>query len=201
LYPLQRKNATFELSGAQQVAFEQLKAALISAPIQGMPTGNGTFYLDKDASDTGLGAVLPDDQNGTGVVIAYASRTLTKPEVNYDVTRRELLAVIFGFKTFRQYLLGRHFFVRSDKAGLQWLRSTPEPMWQLARWLAFIEQYFFTVVYRKGTQHGNADGLSRRPREDVAESETRGTPPKPKKIVRSRRERPDPLNNSRATAA
>ena len=94
-----------------------------------MPTGNGTFYLDTDASDTGLGAVLSEDQNGTDVVIAYASCTLTKPEVNYDVTRRDLLAVIFGLKTIRQYLLGRHLFVRSDHAGT----STPEPMGQLAR--------------------------------------------------------------------
>jgi len=50
----------------QQVAFEQLKAALILAPI----LGNGTFYLDTDASNIGLGAVLSDDQNGTEVVIA-----------------------------------------------------------------------------------------------------------------------------------
>jgi len=48
-----------------------------------------------DASDTGLGAVLSEDQNGTEAVITYASRTLTKPEVNYYVTRRELIAVIF----------------------------------------------------------------------------------------------------------
>jgi len=50
----------------------------------------------------GLVAVLSEDQNGTEVVIEYTSSTLTKPEVNYDVTRHQLLAVIFGFKTFRQ---------------------------------------------------------------------------------------------------
>jgi len=76
--------------------------------------------------------------------------------------------VVFGLKTFRQYLLGRHFSVRTDHAALPLLRRTPEPIGQLARWLAFIEQYSFDVVYRKGAKHTNADGLSRRPSNEDA---------------------------------
>jgi len=74
-----------------------------------MPQDDGTFYLDTDSSDKGVGAVLSQEQNGREVVLAYASRTLSKPERNYDVTRRELLAVVFGLKAYRQYLLGRQF--------------------------------------------------------------------------------------------
>ena len=84
-------------------------------------------------------------------------------ETNYDVTKRELLAVIFGLKAYRQYLLGRSFVISTDHSALQWLRRTPEPMGQLARCLTFIEQYRFEVTHRPGTKHGNADGLSRRP--------------------------------------
>ena len=65
--------------------------------------------------------------------------------------------------TFRQYLLGRGFVVRTDHAALQWLRKTPEPMGQIARWLTFVEQYDFEVIHGAGSKHGNADGLSRRP--------------------------------------
>ena len=36
----------------------RLKDALISAPILGVPRDEGTYLLDTDASDTGLGAVL-----------------------------------------------------------------------------------------------------------------------------------------------
>ena len=163
LYKLQKKNAPFVWGKPQQDAFDRLKEMLISAPILGMPTDTGQFYLDCDASDVGLGAVLSQNQDGAEVVIAYASRTLSRPESNYDVTKRELLAVVFGLKVFRQYLLGRNFVIRMDHSALQWLRQTPEPMGQLARWLTFIKQYRFEVVHRPGAKHGKADGLSRRP--------------------------------------
>ena len=163
LYKLHKKNAPFVWGKPQQDAFDVLKAMLVSAPILGMPTEVGKFYRDCDASDVGLGAVLSQKQDGAEVVIAYASRTLSKPESNYDVTKRELLAIIFGLKTFRQYLLGRSLVIRTDHSALQWLRRTPEPMGQLARWLTFIEQFQFEVIHRPGVKHGNADGLSRRP--------------------------------------
>ena len=81
-----------------------------------MPRDGACYYLDCDASGTCLGVVLSQDHDGVEVVIAYASRTLTQLEQNYDVTRRELLAVVFGLRTFRQYLLGRHFVLRIDHA-------------------------------------------------------------------------------------
>ena len=71
-----------------------------------MPTDVGTFYLDCDPSDVGLGSVLSQDQAGSEVVIAYASRALSKPERNYDTTRRELLAIVYELKTYKQFCSG-----------------------------------------------------------------------------------------------
>ena len=116
-----------------------------------------------DASDYGLGTFLSQKQDGIERVIAYASRTMSKSELHYETTRKELLAVDYGLKQFRQYLLGRHFVIQTDHAALSWLRKTPEPVPQLAWWLTLIEQYDYEVVHRHGKQHTNADGLSRRP--------------------------------------
>jgi len=70
---------------------------------------------------------------------------------------------VYGLKQYKQYLLGRHFVVRTDHAALSWWCRTAEPMPQLACWLTFIEQFDYEILHRPGTQHGNADGLSRRP--------------------------------------
>jgi len=125
LYKLQKKGVAFEWTIDQQNAFVRLKDAVISAPILEVPRDEGTYLLDTDASDTGLGAVLSQEHHGTEKVLAYASRVLSSPEKNYDVTRKELLAVVYGLKQLKQYLMGRRFIIRTDHTALQWLRKTP----------------------------------------------------------------------------
>jgi hypothetical protein len=163
LHNLMKKGVHFEWTEEADAAFQALKAALTSPPILAMPTDAGQLVLDTDASDVAIGAVLSQKQEGVERVIAYASRSLDKRERNYCVTRKELLAVVHFMKYFRQYLLGREFKVRTDHAALSWLRHTPEPIGQQARWLEQMEEFSFTVEHRPGSRHSNADAMSRRP--------------------------------------
>lgn len=87
-----------------------------SAPILAFPDNTKPFTLDTDASDTGVGAVL--DGNGAERVVAYASRTLSRAERRYCVTRKELLAIVTSLKHFRPYLLGGHFTLQTDHGSL-----------------------------------------------------------------------------------
>ena len=75
LYALTQKGAEFCWTTECQEAFDKLKQRLTSEPILALPTDDGTYVLDTDASDFGLGAILSQDQNGQEKVIAYASRT------------------------------------------------------------------------------------------------------------------------------
>jgi hypothetical protein len=73
-----------------------------------------------------------------------------------------MLAVIFGLKHFRQYLLGRRFTLRTDHAALTYLLKTPEPVGQQARWLNLISEFNMDIVHRPGVSHQNGDAMSRR---------------------------------------
>ena len=163
LYKLLERDATFNWSEECQAAFEKLKTALISAPVLSYPRQDGKFILDTDASNEAIGAVLSQEQEGEERVILYYSRTLSRPERNYCVTRRELLAVIQGIHHCHHYLLGNKFLVRSDHGSLRWLLNFKSPENQTARWLEFLSGYDFEIQHRPGVKHGNADGLSRRP--------------------------------------
>jgi len=163
LNAISRKNQHFHWSNEAQYSFEKLKEAMITTPILAMPTDEDEYTLDTDASDLAIGAVLSQKQNGIERVIAYASRSLDKREQNYCVTRRELLAIVHFLKYFKQYLLGRKFKVRTDHAALTWLRKTPAPIGQQARWLEQVEEFDFILEHRAGTSPGNADAMSRRP--------------------------------------
>ena len=119
LYNLLRKNEPFRWTGECQEAFEALKERLMTEPVLALPTDDGQYVLDTDASDHGLGAVLSNrTPSGEERVIAYASRRLQASELNYETTRKELLAVVYGLKQFRQYLHGRHIVIRTDHAAL-----------------------------------------------------------------------------------
>jgi len=134
LHALTAKSKQFDWTPSCDQAFVRLKYALISSPTLAMPNDADPFLLDTDACDVSIGAVLSQVQNGVERVIAYASRSLSKPKRNYCVTRKELLAIVCYTKTFRQYLLGRQFVIKTDHSALQWLRTTPEPIGQQARW-------------------------------------------------------------------
>jgi hypothetical protein len=169
LHQLTRKGERFEWNASRQAAFDRLKACLTTAPVLGTPRDTGTYYLDTDASNESVGAVLSQEQDGELRVLAYASRALTDAERNYCTTRKELLVIVYGLKQYRQYLLARQFVIRTDHAALQSLRKTPEPLGQQGRWLDLIEQFSYSIQHRSGRSHANADSLSRRPCERDAE--------------------------------
>ena len=113
---------------------------------------------------SGIGAVLSQlDDEGREHVVAYASRLLSKPERQYCVTRRELLAVVAFTSHFRPFLLGCNFILRTDHGSLTWLRNFKEPEGQMGRCLKQLQEYDFSIVHRQGRKHTNADSLSRLP--------------------------------------
>jgi len=111
-------------------------------------------WLDIDASDFAIGAVLSQKQNGVERIIAYASRSLDRR----DQAGTSPYCAFF-LKYFKQYLLGRKFKVRTDHAALTWLRKTPDRIG--ARWLEQMEEFDFIVEHRLGTSHGRPRARSK----------------------------------------
>lgn len=107
LHELTRKNKPFEWKDDQEAAFVELRRRLCTAPVLAYPIPNEKFILDTDASNDGIGGVLSQEIDGKERVIAYYSKTLSKPERNYCVTRRELLAIVECVKHFHKYLYGQ----------------------------------------------------------------------------------------------
>ena len=96
----ERNTRLFTLSQKQRVAFETLKTALTTAPILSSADFAKDFVLQKDASNTGTGAVLTQ-HNGEKHPIAYKSRKLSPVEQCYLTMEREALALKWGMESFR----------------------------------------------------------------------------------------------------
>ena len=164
LHALTKKGVHFNWTNECQRAFDELKDKLINTEVLALPKDDCRYILDCDASDLAMGAVLSQIQDGQERPIAYASQLFDRHQRNYSVTRKELLALITFVKKFKQYLLGQPtFLIRTDHAALQWLKKTPEPIGQQARWLEILEEFNYEIEHRPGVKHCNADALSRRP--------------------------------------
>ncbi|XP_015123819.1 uncharacterized protein LOC107045921 [Diachasma alloeum] len=159
----QNKGQKWQWEDDQKEAFETVKNSLVEAPVLVPPNFEHKFILQTDASNDGIGAVLIQKNGDRENVIAYASRTLTRPEKNYSTTETECLAVAWAIKTMRMYLEGYSFVVITDHQSLKWLLKLDNPMGRIARWNLFLQQFDFEIEYRKGILNIVADALSRNP--------------------------------------
>ena len=147
-------------------AFETLRGHLLDSPILGHPDWSTPFEVHTDACKHGLGAVLCQrTADKSERVIAYASRSLTDSERKYSVHEWECLAVLWACQLWHgMYLYGARFKVLTDNEAIKWLMSTTtsgKSAMRLDKWIISMMDLDFDVVHRKGSRHGNADGLSR----------------------------------------
>ncbi|KAJ8002804.1 hypothetical protein DPEC_G00162780 [Dallia pectoralis] len=76
-----------------QQAFEMIIGKLTTSPVLAFANPALPYILHTDASSTGLGAALYQEQEGQLRVIAYASRGLSRSESRYPAHKLEFLAL------------------------------------------------------------------------------------------------------------
>jgi len=158
---LLKQNQPFIWSDNCQDSFIFFKNILINEPLLQYPDFNQPFNITTDASNVAIGAILSQGKIGSDLPIAYASRTLNKAETNYNTTEKELLAILWATKQFRQYIYGRKFNIITDHKPLSWLFGVKDPGARLTRWRLQLEEYDYKIIYKPGVQNTNSDALSR----------------------------------------
>ena len=144
-----------------QEAFETLKEKLISKPILILPDATKPYVLRTDASTTGLGASLLQDQGEGLQPIAYASKKLTGAETRYHIIELECLAVVWGIRKFYPYLYGNEFTLQSDHHPLQYIDRIRPVSRRLMGWAIELQSVAFNFQHIPGAKNVEADYLSR----------------------------------------
>jgi hypothetical protein len=151
----------FDFDDACLKSFETLKNTLISAPVIQPPDWSLPFEIMCDASDYAVGAVLGQTKDKKHHAIAYASKTLTGPQLNYATTEKELLAIVYAIDKFRSYLVGAKVIVYTDHVALKYLLTKKDAKPRLIRWILLLQESDLEIKDKKGVENFVAGHLSR----------------------------------------
>jgi hypothetical protein len=175
-----KKSGRLEWGPEEQLAFDQLKAAFVSAPVLRHFDPSRPIRVETDASGFAIAGILSQPgewpaKDGAKTVwhpVAFYSRKLESAELNYGVHDQELLAIVQCFKHWRHYLEGSRlpFEVLTDHNNLRYFMTTSDLSRRQARWAQVLSAYDFEIVYRPGKSNP-ADGPSRRPDYEPARGE------------------------------
>ena len=160
LFDLLKEKHPWKWTASEEGAKRQIIDAIRSDAMLPHPRFDLPFVVDTDASDVGLGAVLSQVIDGVERPIMFASRRIQPAESKWHIREKEALGIIFALETFRHFLLGSDFEVRTDHRSLEWLKEAKTG--RLCRWALRLGEFGdFDVSYRPGEKHANADAFTR----------------------------------------
>ena len=150
------KKDSFILSLEAEKAFEQLKQIMTQAPVLVLPDFTKPFIVECDASGTGIGGVLMQDQKP----IAFISQALQGKNLAMSTYDKEMLALVLAVQKWQPYLMGRKFILRTNHKSLKYLWEQKITTIAQQRWLSKMMGYDFVIKYKRGSENLVTDALS-----------------------------------------
>ena len=164
-----------------QSVLEKLIDCLVQPPVMAYPNFNCPYLLHTDASETGLGAVLYQEQDRLLRVIAYGSRTLTPVERNYHLHsgKLEFLALKWAICDYFRYYLyyAPTFTVFTNNNPFTYVLSSAKLNATGLQWVGELADFHFNIKYHPGSVHRDADTLSQIPFDTYIKECTEETTP------------------------
>jgi hypothetical protein len=139
LFVLLMKNDEFKWTNLCQEAFDTLKHQLSIAPILRGPDWTLPFHISFDASDTAIGVLLGQEENHLPYAIYFISKNMTPAELNYTVTEKEFLAVIYAINKFRHDITRYSTFVHTNHSTIKYLMNKLVTNARVTRWLLLFQ--------------------------------------------------------------
>ncbi|QRV79630.1 Transposon Ty3-I Gag-Pol polyprotein [Ceratobasidium sp. AG-Ba] len=124
--------------------------------------GAPPINLVTDASLTGASGILSQGEDPrTAKIAMFWSGKFTATQQNYPVHELELYAIRESLEKFQYQLYGTKFRIYTDNKSLVHLMTQKNLSPRQARWLEFINEFYFDIIHITGEENKVADALSR----------------------------------------
>ncbi len=142
-------------------AFEDVRAAIANAQRLSYLNPRGEVKLYTDASDYAIGAhLVQDDDAKVEKTIAFFSKSLNDTQRRWNVTEKEMYAVVAAVQKLHTYIGGRPFTIMTDHRNLTFWRNMSASS-KVERWKQLLSTFDYTWQALPGEQNCVADTLSR----------------------------------------
>lgn len=145
LSDLLKKGVPYVWNSVIETTFQQLKQALVTAPVLALPDFQKPFVLETDASDVCFGAVLMQENHP----IAFLRKAVCQQNIALSTYEKECMAIILAVDKWRAYLQHKEFIIRADHKSLLHLNEQGITSKIQQKALFKLMDLQFKIVYKK----------------------------------------------------
>ena len=124
------------------------------------------FRVEADASNYATGGVLSMKcSDDLWRLVAFISKSLSDIEKNYEIHKKEMLAIVRCLEAWRHFLEGTmiKFEIWTDHKNLEYFIKVQKLNRRQTRWALYLSRFDFMLKHIPGSKMGKVDSLSRRP--------------------------------------
>ena len=129
------------------------------APILRGPDWSLPFHIFTNNLDLAIRGVLGQKEGQASYAIYFISKNMTPSELNYTVTEKAFLAVVYSINKFRHYITCYEFFMHTNHFAIIFLMNKPITNGRVTRWLLLLLEFNITIIDRPGKENIVADFL------------------------------------------
>ncbi|KAE8720267.1 hypothetical protein F3Y22_tig00020999pilonHSYRG00012 [Hibiscus syriacus] len=141
-----------------EASFQLVKQKMTESPVLALPDFDKVFEVNCDASGVGIGGVLSQE----GRLVTFFSEKLSGSKKNYSTYDLEFYAIFQSLKHWRHYLVQKEFILFTDHGTLKYINGQHKQSRRHAKWVAYLQEFTFTLRHQAGSLNRVADALSRR---------------------------------------
>ena len=120
------------------------------------------YYCFSDASMNCCSFIVTQvDEEGNSKLIGAASRKFTSSESSMSIFKKEVVATLYGFKTFNALLSFSKVYLSVDAKSIIFLKSSRNSDPLLTRWALTMSTFDVVIKHIPGIENKRADELSR----------------------------------------
>lgn len=139
---LLKKDVKFVWGNEGRKSFQEIKDAIVKAPVLISPTYSKEFLIFSFASeDTIAGVLLQKNNEGHEQPIAFMSRSLQGSELKYSTMEKQAYALVKSLKQFRVYVGYSRIIAFVPHSAVKDILVQADCLGTRARWVSKIQEY------------------------------------------------------------